>query len=300
MYWYWFSSFIYVYINFQPCLGSAACAGKRSGPSTPHCSDVWQRHPKAGSKHREHKWHFSAQISKALVPAVRVEGRMQVADWGICACSIFRGTCIQIPLSLTALEIHCHTSRFGFGPLFCIGPTFFGRKKPLLWDIRAEWCYLMKQREVGSSKMYFNSTSVSWVHEQSLPSGCMNRVSLLQSCFRLPFFGHSVLAHWRHQLMPQVQLPFLSCTYYRQRQMATWNCWTQLLDHVGTFGFLQGSCILQNSPVHVSWYVILEEASKYKWGFFAAVWRGSARHSKRGVSFFRLHKNKIILGLIWN
>lgn len=79
--------------------------------------------------------------------------------------------------------------------------------------------------------------------------------------------------------MPQVQLPFLSCTYYRQRQMETWNCWPQLLDHVGTFGFLQGSCILQNSPLHVSWYVILEEASKYKWGFFAAVWRGSARHS---------------------
>lgn len=178
MYWYWFSSFIYVYINFQPCLGSAACAGKRSGPSTPHCSDGWQRHPKAGSKHREHKWHFSAQISKALVPAVGVEGRMQVADWGIFACSIFRGTCIQIPLSLTALEIHCHTSRFGFGPLFCIGPTFFGRKKPLLWDIRAEWCYLMKQREVGSSKMYFNSTSVSWVHEQSLPSAKLFQASI--------------------------------------------------------------------------------------------------------------------------
>lgn len=134
--------------------------------------------------------------------------------------------------------------------------------------------------------------AVKCVSTQHLCPGCMNRVFLLQSHFRLPFFPRSVPACWRHQLMPQVQLSFLSCTCYRQRQMETWNCWPQLLDHVGTFGFLQGSLILQNSPVRVSWYVTLEEASKYKWEFFAAVWRGSARHSTRGVSFTRLHSKK--------
>lgn len=228
---------------------------------------------KAGSKHREPKWHFSAQISKALVTAVGMEGRMQVSDWGICTCSIFWGACIQISLSLTGSGNYLFFRAY----LFLVG------KKP---------CYYMY---VLNDVIWWNRgrwEAVKCVSTQHLCPGCMNRVFLLQSHFRLPFFPLSVPACWRHQLMPQVQLSFLSCTCYRQRQMETWNCWPQLLDHVGTFGFLQGSLILQNSPVRVSWYVTLEEASKYKWEFFAAVWRGSARHSTHGVSFTRLHSKK--------
>lgn len=127
---------------------------------------------KAGSKHREPKWHFSAQISKALVTAVGMEGRMQVSDWGICTCSIFWGACIQISLSLTGsgnylffIVMHLDLDLVHYS----LGLPFFGREKTLLY-VCTEWCYLMKQREVGSGKMCFNSTSVSWVHEQSLPS----------------------------------------------------------------------------------------------------------------------------------
>lgn len=216
-------------------------------------------------------------------------GRQNAGVWprNLCLFHILRGMCTNFIISdrLWKLPIlHCHTSRFGFRPLFFIGPTLFlVGKKP---------CYIIY---VLNDVIWWNRRrweAAKCISTQHLCSGCMNRVFLLQSCFRLPVFGHSILTRWRHQPVPPVQLPFLSCTYYRQRQMETWNCWPQLLDHVGTFGFLQGSCILQNSPVHVSWYVILEEASKYKWGFFAAVWRGSARHSTCGVSFIRLHSKK--------
>lgn len=245
MYWYWFSSFIYVYINFQPCLGSAACAGKGYGPctTTVFCCRC-DRHPKAGSKHRGPKWHFSAQISKASTGC----GRQNAGVWlrNFCLLHILRGTYTNFITSdrLWKLPIlRCHTPKFGFGPLFCFGPTFlFVGKTPcciiyalngVIWWNRGRW------------------EAVKCISTQHLCPGCMNRVFLLRSCFKLPFFGCSVLTHWRHQLMPQVQLHFLSWTYYRQRQMETWNCWSQLLDHVGTFGFLRGSCILQNSSMYL-------------------------------------------------
>lgn len=55
---------------------------------------------------------------------------------------------------------------------------FLVGKKTLLYYICADLCYLIKQREVGSSKMYFNLISVSWVHEQSLPSAKMLQASM--------------------------------------------------------------------------------------------------------------------------
>lgn len=144
--------------------------------------------------------------------------------------------------------LHHHASRFGFAhDCSALHLPFFGGEKthkPVI-----HMCWIMLFNEIGgkSSQTYFNSASVSW---QNLPSTKLLRASS---------FWCSLPACWRHQLMPEVLLSFPSCMYYRQRQMETWNCWPQLLDHVSIFRFLQGSCVLQNSSVHVSWYVTLEE-----------------------------------------
>lgn len=99
--------------------------------------------------------------------------------------------------------------------------------------------------------------AVRCISIQHLCPGQENSLPFTQLLQASSFFC-SLPACWRHHLLPRVQLSFPSCMYYRQRQMETWNCWPQLLDQISIFCFFQGSCILQNSSVPVSWYVTLE------------------------------------------
>lgn len=82
MYWYLFSSFIYVYINFQPCLRNAACAGNEYGPCTTksfccRCDRLIKREVSNTGKLNDILLPKSA---RPLVTAVGVEGRMQLSE----------------------------------------------------------------------------------------------------------------------------------------------------------------------------------------------------------------------------
>lgn len=284
MYWYWFSSFIYVYINFQPCLGSAACAGKGYGPctTTVFCCRC-DRHPKAGSKHRGPKWHFSAQISKASTGC----GRQNADVWlrNFCLLHILRGTYTNFITSdrLWKLPIlRCHTPKFGFGPLFCFGPTFlFVGKTPcciiyalngVIWWNRGRW------------------EAVKCISTQHLCPGCMKSLpssKLLQASIFWMQCPHTLKAPTNAPSpAPFSFLDILQAETDGNLKLlvsAPGSCW-----HL----WLLTRQLHSAKQLHVSWYEILEQASKYKWGFFAAGWRGSARHSTCGVNFIRLHSNK--------
>lgn len=180
---------------------------------------------------------------------------MRLSDWGISACFIFWGTYKQISLSMAGsgnylfyIIMHLDLDLAHYYSALHLTIFRWKKKRAVTW-----MCWMMLFHEIVGEKV------VKHISTQHLCPRQENRLFLPQSCSGLPFFWCSLPACWRHQLMPEVQLSFPSCMYYRQRQMETWNCWPQLLDHVSIFRFLQGSCILQNSSVNVSWYVTLEE-----------------------------------------